>query len=271
MPLLLHEAPSEVLFMGLGTGLTAGGAIPHHDVERILAVELIPEVVEAVRTLADYNYNVVDHPKVNIHIDDARHFLLANNRKFDVIVSDMFVPWESESGYLYTVEHYRVAAQRLRPGGLFCQWLPLYQVGEREFESIANSFASEFPCATLWWGDMNSSSPVIALIGTELPLRIDEHRLSMRLADLSQQMGSTDPAIATSDRFWDHYLGDWNARSSLNLNTDEHPRVEFLTPISNRDRQMLRSNRLESYCNEVLLKLPRNGAQRFRNRQKELP
>src|SRR5690606_9683447 len=29
IPLLLHERPRDVLFMGLGTGLTAGGAIPH--------------------------------------------------------------------------------------------------------------------------------------------------------------------------------------------------------------------------------------------------
>ena len=111
--------------MGLGTGLTAGGAIPHSDVENIVAVELIPEVVDAVRMLSEHNYNVVDDPKVDIQIDDARHYLLANDRAFDVIISDLFVPWESETGYLYTVEHYEIALQRLKPDGLFCQWLPL--------------------------------------------------------------------------------------------------------------------------------------------------
>jgi len=121
----MHRNPQDVLFLGLGTGLTAAGAIPHQEVRHITAVELIPEVVEAVRFLADYNFDVVDHEKTRIVCDDARHYLLATEDKFDVIVSDLFVPWESESGYLYTVEHYEVAATRMKEGGLFCQWLPL--------------------------------------------------------------------------------------------------------------------------------------------------
>ena len=53
IPLLLHDDPQDVLFLGLGTGLTAGGAVPHPNVNSIVAVELIPEVVEAARMLAD--------------------------------------------------------------------------------------------------------------------------------------------------------------------------------------------------------------------------
>jgi spermidine synthase len=39
--------------------------------------------------------------------------------------------------------------RRLKPGGLFCQWIPLYQLGEREFETIADSFAGAFPTTTV--------------------------------------------------------------------------------------------------------------------------
>ncbi len=260
IPLLLHEDPQEVLFLGLGTGLTAGGAILHREVEKIVAVELIPEVVEAVRSLAEYNNNVVDHPQVEIHVDDARHYLLANDREFDVIVSDLFVPWESESGYLYTVEHYEVALHRLKPDGLFCQWLPLFQLGEREFESIANSFASVFPNTTIWWGQLETNSPVIALIGSYSPLLIDSHRLATRLEVLGENLNSRDPSIASPALFWDHYIGDWQLQSLSNRNTDEHPRVEFLTPISNRNRNMLSGKALERYYNEVIAQQPENGA-----------
>lgn len=65
------------------------------------------------------------HSKVQIRIDDARHYRLAGDRRFDVIVSDLFVPWESESGYLYTVEHYRVARDRLKPGGVLPMVAPV--------------------------------------------------------------------------------------------------------------------------------------------------
>ncbi|MFK7765692.1 MAG: fused MFS/spermidine synthase [Mariniblastus sp.] len=260
IPLLLHPNPKEVLFMGLGTGLTAGGAVPHDSVQMINAVELIPEVIDAARFLADHNYNLVDHEKVTVHVDDARHHLLATSKKYDVIISDLFVPWESESGYLYTVEHYQVALKRMNEGGLFCQWLPLYQVGEREFESIANSFATVFPETSVWWGQMSSSGPVIALIGTNKTLKVDSYRLDARLRGLWREIGTVDSSIATPQNVWDHYIGDWDAEPSLKrnpyrLNTDEHPRVEFLTPISIRNRRMIQRESLDLYFEKVLSKL----------------
>ena len=260
IPILLHPNPSDVLFMGLGTGLTAGGAVPHPEVKSIVAVELIPEVVEAARVLAEYNYNVVDHPKVEIHIDDARHELLANDRKYDVIVSDLFVPWESETGYLYTVEHYQVAASRLKTDGLFCQWLPLYQLGEQEFELIANSFASAFPHTTIWWGQLETTSPVIALIGGESPIEVDPATLAIHLDQLNRNLKSPDQSIATPERFWEHYIADWPMQGNALLNTDEHPRVEFLTPVSNRDQRMIRGKVLKKYFTETFFRLPTNSA-----------
>ncbi len=254
IPLLLHRNPKHVLFMGLGTGLTAGGAIPNDEVESIDAVELIPEVVSAVRELSEFNFGVVDHPKTTVFVDDARHFLFANKRKYDVIISDLFVPWESETGYLYTVEHYKVSSSRLKEGGIFCQWLPLYQLGPREFELIANSFASVFPHTSIWWGQLEKTSPVIALVGSNSELVIDADRLRKRQEALFQNV-NMDPAVATPERLLDHYIGDWNQVPSSLLNTDEHPRVEFYTPISNRNRRLIRGKELELYYERVLAKL----------------
>ena len=260
IPILLHKNPKRVLFLGLGTGLTAGGAIPHSDVDSVVAVELIPEVVDAVRMLSKHNYNVVEHPKVSIKIDDARHYLLANDKQFDVIISDLFVPWESETGYLYTVEHYQLALQRMEQDGLFCQWLPLYQLGTREFESIANSFATVFPHTTIWLGKLESRRPIIALIGTRNPIDVEPRSLALRLDDLDRHATTTDQSIASPDRIWHHYIGDWELQPSAQLNTDEHPRVEFLTPMSNRNRLMLHGPLLKRYFNNIFFNLPMNSA-----------
>ncbi len=261
IPLLLHNDPQNVLFMGLGTGLTAGGAVPHSQVKKIVAVELIPEVVDAVRTLSQFNNNVVDHPKVKIAIDDARHYLLAHEEKYDVIVSDLFVPWESKSGYLYTVENYQVAAERLNPDGLFCQWLPLYQLGPDEFESIANSFASVFPETTVWKSQPDMTWPVIALIGSTQPIQADSNQIANRLQLLNQQTNRIDLTISSPKRLWNLYMGDWQLQSNATFNTDEHPRVEFLTPISNRNHGLLRGKILDEYLNRILLNLPKNSAE----------
>lgn len=261
IPLLLHERPKDVFVMGLGTGLTAGGVIAHEDVESIVVVELVPEVVDAARLLADHNQGVVDHPKVEIRIDDARHSLLTSKRHFDVILSDMFVPWESETGYLYTVEHYQVARKRLKPGGLFCQWIPLYQLGEREFELIAESFASVFPATTVWWGNIDQAQPIIALVGTESSIEVDIGRVTVRLADLERTAKTPDEYLSSSQMFHTLYLGDWVTRNSKSLNTDEHPRVEFLTPVSHRDQRLLHGSALREYFEKTLVLLPSRKAQ----------
>lgn len=258
VPLLLHPRPTDVAFLGLGTGLTAAGALPHPEVERAVVVELVPEVVDAARLLADANRGVVDHPKVEVRIDDARHFLQATDRRFDVIVSDLFVPWESESGYLYTVEHYRAARRRLKAGGLFCQWLPVYQLGPRELEMIADSFAAVFPDVSLWWGHLNASRPIVALIGREDPLTADAPAVEARLRRLWDVV-PVDDEIRTARDVFGLYLGHWQPRRPDRLNTDEHPRVEFLAPVSHRDRTLLHGDALRRYYDEVFARLPDRG------------
>lgn len=256
LPLLLHPQPREVAFLGLGTGLTAAGALPHPEVERITIVELIPEVVSAARMLGEHNFGLVDRPNVEIRIDDARHALLSTEKRFDVVVSDLFVPWESETGYLYTVEHYRLARKRLREGGLFCQWLPLYQLGAADFELIADSFATVFPHTTLWWGQLQSHRPIVALIGSEQPLQLNAQTIDSRLARLRDSSLGRDDEIQTAAHLLERLAGRWQPRHPQRLNTDEFPRVEFLTPLSHQNRRLLQGHVLELFFDSALVPLP---------------
>jgi spermidine synthase len=257
LPLLLHPHPKEVLCLGLGTGLTAAGTLPHPEVQRTTVLELIPEVVDAARMLSAGNGGVVDHPKVDLHIDDARHYLATTDRQFDVIVADLFVPWESTTGYLYTVEHYQAAQGRLRPGGVFCQWLALYQVSPREFELIADSMAEVFPHTTLWWGHLSSNRPIVALIGGATPLLISGPDVDARLNRLKDSGQFADPLLTDSASIYELWLGDWPRHSGVTLNTNEHPRVEFLAPIAHGDHTLLRRESLKQYYDAILARLPR--------------
>lgn len=180
--------------------MTAGGAVPHRELESIEIVELIPEVVDAVRLLGNENRHIVDEPRTKLIVDDARHFLSMTTRTYDVIVSDLFVPWESETGYLYTVKQFIVARKHLRSGGLFCQWLPLYQLGATDFEMIADSLRSVFPHVTLWWGRLDKSRPILALIASENRLQVDEALMSQRLNTLSLTGQFDDSSLATPTR-----------------------------------------------------------------------
>ncbi|MBX9582072.1 MAG: fused MFS/spermidine synthase [Gemmataceae bacterium] len=259
LPLLLHPRPAEVAFLGLGTGLTAAPAVVDRDVERAVVVELIPEVVEAARLLAAANLGVVDHPKVEVRTGDARNYLLRTGRRFDVIVSDLFVPWESRAGYLYTAEFYEGVRHRLKAGGLFCQWLALYQLGPEEWELIAHSFSSAFPHATVWWGQFDARYPIVALVGSERPIAVDPVRLEDRTDALDAMPGGPDPDLRSRSDLPALYLGGWPRDPIRRLNTDEHPYLEFTAPVSHRGGRTLHGAALKRYFDRVFSRLPSSG------------
>ena len=257
LPLLLHPAPKRVLFLGLGTGLTAGAAVPHSGVEQIAAVELIPEVLQAARYFGDWNYQLQDDPRVELFVNDARHFLRNSQVAYDVIVSDLFVPWQSHTGYLYTREHYQVAKSKLADGGLFCQWVGLYQLGKSEFELIADTFASVFPETELWFGRV--SQGMIALIGSSEPLTLSGDQIQGRLAKLPfVRPGSRDfdPYLADVTSLFRLRIGSWSVNDTTLFNTDERPRIEFRMPVTYGNRELLKGAQFLAYFDERLASLP---------------
>lgn len=126
LPLLLTPAPKDVLYLGVGTGITAGAALAY-PVERVTAVELLPEILDMLPWFADDNRGLERDRRVVLHASDARRFVQATRDTYDVIVADLYHPSRDGTGSLYTVEHYRNIRGRLRHGGLFVQWLPLYR------------------------------------------------------------------------------------------------------------------------------------------------
>jgi spermidine synthase len=269
LPLLLHPSPRDVLFLGLGTGMTAGGAVPHRELGSIDIVELIREVVPAARILADENRNVVDDPRTRMIVDDARHFLATTPKQYDVIVADLFVPWESETGYLYTVEQFKTTRTRLREGGVFCQWLPLYQLGRADFEMIANSLRRVYPHVTLWWGKLDAQRPVLALVATESSISIDESAMQQRLNNLSLTGQFDDSSLSTSTRLVELYAGDWPLHPVAIINTDEHPWVEFKSPISNRSGDGIRGTVLRELQSDVFEKNAARSMQYIQSNQSQ--
>jgi spermidine synthase len=63
------------------------------------------------------------------------------------------------------VEHFRSARRHLKPGGVFAQWVPLYQMSRREFTIVARTMMTVFPQVTAWRGDLLADTPTLVLIG----------------------------------------------------------------------------------------------------------
>jgi len=232
IPLLLHPNPRHVAFVGLATGISAS-ASPALGVEKTTVIELVPEVATAARMhFAPWNAQLLERPDVHLVLDDGRRYLAGSQDSFDVIVSDLFVPWNPGSGNLYAQEMYQTAARRLAADGLFCQWLPLYQLTREEFDIIVRTFLSVFPQVSLWRDDFYSELPVVGLVGQLAPKPLDLTRIHERALHLPDW--SKDPLFSTPWGFIMLYAGSLSAApelfASAPLNTDDKPLIEFLAP-----------------------------------------
>ncbi len=198
LPLLLHPAPRSILFLGLGTGVSASGSLPYPNLDRT-AVEISPGAIHAARTwFAPVNGGVMDRMRV-VH-DDARHFLAAQTRHYDVIVGDLFHPDLAGMSNLLSVEQFRRARDHLTPDGVFAQWIALNQFDLPSLQTVLRSFRVAFPDAQLFVDGMH-----MALIGTLRPLR-DAPAMTANLAALAAS-GSANVQAATGDEGAVTWLG----------------------------------------------------------------
>lgn len=166
LPILLHGSARRVGILGFATGSTTAGATLDPAVEGIEAFELSESVIElARRHFAGFHRDVFHHPRARIRHQDARIAVLENPGRYDVVVGDLFLPWRTGEGRLFTREHFQAARRSLRPGGVFCQWVPMFQLTRPQFEAILRTFRAEFPDVFLVRGDFYSEMPILGLVG----------------------------------------------------------------------------------------------------------
>lgn len=229
LPVLLHPDPKSVYVLGMGTGITAG-AVLSFPIEKLVVTELIPEVVAASeKFFGRYNNHLFFDPRVNVVIEDGRNYLRGTAEKFDVITSDLFVPWKAGVGDLYSVEHYRTVKNHLKEQGLFMQWLPAYQLSTAEFNVIARTMLEVFPQVTVWRGDFSALKPIVGLLGHRSARPLTKQALLFR-----QQNAGDDRKIPLLAYFVGNLETLRNHFADVQLNTDDHPVIEFQAPITQR-------------------------------------
>ncbi len=239
LPLMTHPDPRRVFLLGLGTGITAGAAL-RHPVERLLVCEIAPDVIAAAATyFIATSGGLFTDPRASVRACDARNHLLGTAERYDAIIADLFVPWRAGVGSLYSREHFEAARERLTAGGLFVQWLPLFQVSRREFDLVARTMLAVFEQVTLWRGTFSPASPFVALVGAVEPTRLDPVVIERNGRHLSGGAPLPDAtALAVTLPF---YAGNLSAAEGLippgPVNTDDRPLVEYLAPVTHREER----------------------------------
>ena len=179
---LLPSDSRRFLVIGLGAGVTAGAVSIEPHLERLTIVEIEPLVAKmASRYFLDHNFSVVRNPKVDVRIDDGRHFLLTTNETFDGITSDPFDPWVKGTAALYTREFFELARRRLKPGGVITQFVQLYESSEEAVKSEIATFFEVFPDGVVFANTVMGQGYDLVLLGRTDPRPIDVDELETRL------------------------------------------------------------------------------------------
>jgi len=239
IPLLLHPRPRSVFFLGLGTGITASGALDF-DLERIVACEVNADVIRASRKhFGPWLNGLFEDPRVSVYPEDGRTWLAATRERFDVVVADIFLSFKAGVGSLYTLEHFSAVRERLEPGGVFVQWLPMFDFSEPEFEIVARTMLEVFPSVTLWRRSHSPKYPVYALVGRLEQEPIDPFVMEARLEMLRARSG-LDPETWLLNIPYAAYAGNIRAMEErfqdAPLNTDDRTVLEYVAPMTERNR-----------------------------------
>jgi spermidine synthase len=169
--------------IGCGAGVTAGAVSLDPGVTDLTIVEIEPLVPEVVSTLfGEYNFNVVDNPKTTIVTDDARHYLLTTDRKFDAITSDPLDPWVKGAATLYTVEFWEEAKEHLNPGGVITVFVQLYESSLEAVKSEVATFFEVFPHGMVFANLVSGKGCDVVLLGQVEETVIDLDAIDEKLS-----------------------------------------------------------------------------------------
>jgi spermidine synthase len=232
---LHHEEPRSVLVVGFGAGVTAGSFILHPSVRRIVICEIEPRIPRFIsQYFVKENYDVLRDPRVEVVYDDARHYILTTQEKFDIITSDPIHPWVKGSAALYTREYFELIKQRLNPGGVISQWAPLYESTEEAVKSEIATFSEAFPNGTIWSNAFVGSYDFVLIGKNGVPaINLDEFSRRLNRPDHQAVAGSLrevgfasvlDLLATYAGRLAD--LAPWLA--SAEINRDRNLRLQYL-------------------------------------------
>lgn len=178
LPAILHGDVKRAFVIGLGSGETAGWLAHVPTIEGVDVAELEPDVLEFARLSAAVNRDMLDNPKVRVLIGDGRELLATGNEQLDLIVSEPSNPYREGVAGLYTRDFYERVADRLADGGLFGQWLQVYEIDGPAFRTVLATLDEVFPYVSVWRLETSDA----LLLASREPITVDVDRVDAALA-----------------------------------------------------------------------------------------
>jgi hypothetical protein len=214
------------MVIGLGSGVTAG-AVAAWPFAAVTAAEIEPAVVRASRWFEHWNDRVLSDPRLLLRTDDGRRVLARSRERLSLLTSEPSNLWMSGVSLLFTREFFELAATRLGPRGVLCQWLHLYQVGPDDVRTLVRTVAGPFPRLIAF---VDGSD--LLLVASRSPLELDPRVWQRRLAsnpraadELARAGFGSALDLARGLVADERGLAAWAAGAPLH--TDDRPLLEF--------------------------------------------
>jgi hypothetical protein len=158
--------------VGYGSGVTTN-AVLTHPIRDALTIELEGAVIEAAPQFRADAGDPLSDPRSRLLIEDAGTYLRSTPRRYDVIISEPSNLWIAGMADLFTRDFYKTAASKLRPGGIFCQWVQCYQTSPATIRTIFRTLAGRFPHGQLFYVDHSGDLIILASPDRDIPLDFD--------------------------------------------------------------------------------------------------
>lgn len=167
LPALAAASDENALVIAFGTGTTAGAVAAHSGVRRLEIAEVSRAVLDLAPHFAASNRGVLSDPRTIVRVDDGREVLLLHRPDLDVITLEPLLPYTPAALPFYTRDFYRLARERLRDGGVLCQWVPVHAMPLDLYQALVATFFREFPDGSLWF--FEQSTVLLGRKGTAAP------------------------------------------------------------------------------------------------------
>jgi len=152
-PVAVHPHVRKAALISYGVGMTAEALKDSADINHIDIVDISKDIVDMSRIVFPNNEdNPIHDPRVHVHIEDGRFFLLTTDQKYDLITAEPPPPTYRGIVNLYTQEYFELIYNRLAPQGITTYWLPVEQLNLSSTKSILKGFCQAFEHCSLWDG-----------------------------------------------------------------------------------------------------------------------
>ena len=155
LPLAFRPSAHSALLISYGVGVTAKTLTSAQQLNSIDIADISSNVLDLSRTVWPGPTNPLRDPRVRVHIEDGRFFLLTSDRHFDLITGEPPPPKHAGIVNLYTLEYFRLIHERLTEGGIATYWLPIGQLTSSDARAIVSAFCGAFGDCSLWDGAGN--------------------------------------------------------------------------------------------------------------------